>query len=120
MKELKVKIDVKYTAQRVWPNDWSGNPKRDFNWAAITSLNYDTGDEERVYLKEGEADLDWNVKDVKSGDILAFGLYDRYKPRYSRKAYYKVLDISDDEMVLLSEDDGKGFTTIRKAIRANG
>lgn len=117
MKNLEVEIDVKYTADNVWPNYWDGNPKRDFNWAAKTRLNPETGDEDRVYLKEGE-DLFWNVKDVKAGDILVFGLHDRYKPRYNKKAYYRVIDINEERMILLSDDDEKGFTTIRKAMRA--
>lgn len=117
MKQIEVEIDIKYTADNVYPNYWKGNPKRDFNWAAKTTLNLETGDEDRVYLKEGE-ELYWNVKDVKSGDILVFGLHDRYKPRYNKKAYYRVIEITDDKLVLLSDDDGKGFTTIRKALRA--
>ena len=119
MKEIIVMIDCKYTTDNVWPNIWRNiNLKRYKNWAAKTSLNKDTGKEDRKYL-DGTEDEDcfWCVANVKKGDILAFGNYDR-RGNNTERAYYAVTEMAEEFMALLTEDNEKGFTTIRKAIKA--
>ena len=119
MKEITVTTDCKYTADNIWPNMWWNiNLKRYKNWAAKTVLNKDTGKEDREYL-DGTDDEDcfWCVANVKKGDILAFGNYDT-RGHNTDRAYYAVTDMSEDTMTLLSEDNERGFTTIRKTIKA--
>jgi len=119
MKEIEVRIEFKYTTDNVWPNQWWNiNLNRYRNWAAKTILNKDTGKEDRVYL-DGTKDEDcfWCVAKVSKGDILAFGNHDTRRYNNDR-AYYAVTDITEDSMKLLSENNEKGFTTIRKALKA--
>ena len=119
MKEIKVIVELKYTVDNVLPNQWWNiNLKRYRNWAAKTVLNKDTGKEERVYLESTkDEDCFWCVAKVNKGDILAFGNHDTRRYNNDR-AYYPVTDITEESIKLLSEDNEKGFTTIRKAIKA--
>ena len=119
MKELTVGVNCKYTTNNVWPNNWWNiNLKRYRNWAAKTVLNKETGKEERVYLAGTEdEDCFWCVAGIKKYDILAFGNYDT-RGHNTDRAYYLVTELSEDSMKLLSDDDMKGFTTIRKTMKA--
>ena len=118
MKEIEINVDCKYTTDNVWPNNWRVNQTRYRNWAAKTKLNKDTGKEERVYL-EGTEDDDcfWCVAGIKKCDVLAFGIYDS-RGHNTERAYYVVTEIFENKMRLLTEDNEKGYTTIRKAIKA--
>lgn len=118
MDNISIEIDSNYTAENVCPNNWWDiNLKRYRNWAAIVTLD-ENGDENRKYLKGShDSDTFFQVADVKKGDILAFGLFDT-RGHNTKRGYYIVIDINEDEMTLGSEDEKDGYTTIRKALKA--
>ena len=72
---------------------------------------------ESSFDKKTNEDCFWCVAKVSKGDILAFGNHDTRRYNNDR-AYYAVTDITEDSMKLLSENNEKGFTTIRKALKA--
>lgn len=95
-------IDIKngWTTDNLSPNDYEVNLKRKHNWMAKVNGYDNNGKEIREYFTESNAsDTYFFVGNkISQGDIIAVGIYDRYKPKFSVKKYYKVLNVDAQQM----------------------
>lgn len=105
---ITIKCDKNWILQGISPWDYS-NKKRRKNYLAVVTKD-DKGELNCKWLKEGEDEEYFNITDVNIGDVLMAGYKDYYKARNSEKLFYKVMDKTDDSMILA------WATTYRKAL----
>jgi len=111
MTKVVVKCDKNWILERM--DCWEyRNTNRYRNYIAIVTKN-DSGELDCNWLKKGNiTDELYNITNVKVGDILMAGYKDCYKSSKSYKRFFKVIDRTENELVLLEE------TTYRKALNA--
>ena len=111
MTKVVVKCDNNWILERM--DCWEyRNTNRYKNYIAIVNKN-DSGELDCNWLKKGNiTDELYNITNVKVGDILMAGYKDCYKSSKSYKRFFKVIDRTENELVLLEE------TTYRKALNA--
>lgn len=105
---IEIECDKNWLLDYLEPWDYT-NTQRYKNYLAIVSRD-ESGEFVYHWCKESrESDEYFNITEIQEGDILLAGYKDYYKPNRPAKRYYKVLE-KTDEKLLLYED-----TTYRKA-----
>lgn len=97
--DIIVGCDKNWILEPVDPWDYS-NTKRRKNYLAVVTKT-DNGDFSYEWLKESkESDEYFNITNVKVGDVLMAGYKDNYNYKHSEKLYYKVIEKTNDNIVL--------------------
>lgn len=100
--KIVIKCDKNWILETIYP--WNNtNPKRWNNYIAVVARKED-GTFNYNWLNGSKETDEWfNITDVVVGDVLMVGVKDGYHPnRPSEKLYYKVMDRTDNELVLVS------------------
>lgn len=100
MEKVKLEIYKGWIKGKVY-SDVSHRPSKYSEFCAIVTFTPENG-EEKTYLPYSRgADVSFKVTDIKVGDILYMGYRNGYKNRTEQREYCKVVEKTDEYLVIV-------------------
>ena len=94
--------------------DVADNPRKYREFCALVSFTPEDGETKTYLPYSRSSDMSFKVSDIKVGDILYMGYVNEYKGRTILREYCKVIEKSDDAIMLID-----GYKSYLSALEDN-